>query len=221
MNTVATIDSSTIFNNTTDSNGGGIAQDADSSLTVTNSTIIGNGPTTDASINGGGVFLQGDSDAIDSFSSNTIGDSGSGDANTAAVGGGVYINGVDPTFSEDTISDNIVTGDGGGVYIVTGVNSFTDETISDNQATGSDSAGGGVFIDDGVNTFSDTSINENQAEDGAIRGRRLHQPRQQHLHRHGRQLQPSNRERRKWRTRRRVLLRRRDQHVHRWLDRLQ
>ncbi len=120
VNTVATIDSSTIFNNQTDSNGGGIAQDADSTLTVTNSTIIGNGPTEAASIDGGGVFLLGDSNSVDSFSDNTIGDSGEGDANTAVFGGGVYIAGVDPTFSDDTISNNTATTDGGGVYIGAG-----------------------------------------------------------------------------------------------------
>jgi hypothetical protein len=171
VNTVATVDGSTIFNNTTDSNGGGIAQDADSTLTVTNSTIIGNGPTTDATIDGGGVFLFGDSTSVDSFSSNTIGDSVQGDANTAANGGGVFVGAVDPTFSDDTISDNTATTDGGGVYLgAGGTNSFTDETISDNQTTASGGSGGGVFIGGGTNTFSGASITGNQADNGGFGG---------------------------------------------------
>ena len=49
VNTVATIDGSTISNNTTDAGGGGIGQFVTSTLTVTNTTISGNGPTESAS----------------------------------------------------------------------------------------------------------------------------------------------------------------------------
>ncbi len=112
---VAVIDASTIFNNTADGNGGGIAQDADSSLNVTSSTIIGNGPNSEATIDGGGLYLSGDGTSVDSFFNDTIGEAATAgakivavNANSANEGGGVYISGVDPTFTDDLISGRLM-----------------------------------------------------------------------------------------------------------------
>jgi hypothetical protein len=168
VNTVATIDSTNIYDNVTAANGGGIAQDFDSTLTVTNSAFGGDQALGN---DGGGVFLEGDSTSVDSFTNDSIGDTGEGDDNTAVNGGGVFIGEVDPTFTDVTIDGNIATTDGGGVFINSGTNSFTDGSISSNRVTGNAGhSGGGVFIGGGTNSFSGVAIDSNQAQNGGYGG---------------------------------------------------
>jgi hypothetical protein len=163
---VVDIDASTISDNTTtDGDGAGLAQDADSTLTVTNSTIVGN----TASDDGGGFFLGSDSTSIDTFTDDTIGDEaeasgahivGNGGANTAVDGAGLDIGEVDPTFTDVTIDHNIASNDGGGIELEGGTNTFTGGAISDNTA-GED--GGGVDIESGTNTFTGVPMDGNTA----------------------------------------------------------
>ena len=159
LSDVVTIENdSTVSDNSVadEETGAGIAQETESTLNVTGSTISGNGPTEgeNVDIEGGGAYLAGEGSA-DTFTNNTTSD------NQAYDGAGVYVYEVDPTFSGDTISDNTAASDGGGVYLQDGTNTFTGVTIRDNTAP---SEGGGAYIADGTNTFSGGSFTDNTAD---------------------------------------------------------
>ncbi|HWD54918.1 MAG TPA: choice-of-anchor Q domain-containing protein, partial [Acidimicrobiales bacterium] len=165
--TVVDIDGSTINGNSNiDGNGGGLAQDVDSTLTITDSVIDGNAASSD----GGGLYLNADSTSVDKLSNDTIGDTGEGEANSASKGGGVFISQIDPTFTDVNVNGNNATGDGAGVYINDGTSSFTGGSISNNTLTGDEGSGGGVFIGNGTNTFSGVSILSNVAQNGGSGG---------------------------------------------------
>ncbi len=156
LNDVVDISGSTISDNTVadEEDGAGISQEAESTLTVSNSTISGNGPTEGADIDGGGAYLEGTGSA-DTFTDDTI----DGD-NQAYSGAGVYIYNVDPTFSGGTISGNTAASDGGGVDVESGTSTFSGVTITNNTA---DSEGGGVYVDGGTNSFTDGTIDDDTA----------------------------------------------------------
>jgi hypothetical protein len=108
--TVVNIENSHIDGNFgADSEGAGLSQDAESTLTVTNTTISDNAPVEVPDLNGGGVYLDGDG-SPDTFTGDTI------DGNQSDDGGGVYIDGGTPTFSDTTISGNSAYDGAAGVY---------------------------------------------------------------------------------------------------------
>jgi uncharacterized repeat protein (TIGR01451 family) len=78
-------------------------------------------------------------------------------------GGGVYVYGADPTFSNDHIFGNTSPGNGGGVFGSFAFLSFRDTSITDNTALGD---GGGVALHAEGSEFNDTRFEGNSAENG-------------------------------------------------------
>ncbi len=168
-----TLTGDTIADNTAgdDGDGGGIYTNA-GTATLSGGTIGETGATSPLDVsntaggNGGGLAAEGGtvtSTAV-TYSGNTTDD---------GEGGGIYLStGTDPSFSGDTIENNVSEGggeDGAGIAIETdATNSFTNETIQNNTCENCD--GGGVYIDGGTNTFSGGLITDNTAEDYDLGG---------------------------------------------------
>ena len=134
--------------------GGGIFVDGGGTLTVTNSTISGNGACCEQSY-GGGIFNGGTLTVIDS----TI------NSNGASSGGGGIASGGQLTVMNSTISGNssfvLPGGFGGGMTLFSGTAAtVTDSTISDNGAI----TGGGI-VNTGNLTISNTTFSGNLADD--------------------------------------------------------
>jgi hypothetical protein len=189
--TVVTISGMTISNgNAVGDFGGGILNDDDGNLTVTDSTISGN----TADLDGGGIDNDGEGNLTvtgSTISGNTAGSDGGGiqtdttpgtvtvtdstiSGNTAERGGGIH-NGDDGavTVTGSTISDNTASGsfdgDGGGIFSNHNSNlTVTGSTISDNTAASSSFGGngGGIYYDnsdDATLTVTDSTISGNTA----------------------------------------------------------
>ena len=159
-----TVTNSTISNNSTTGStasnlgGGGIyGSGENSTLTVTNSEIIGN----TASSCGGGILCDYE-DYILTVEGCTISN------NTASIGGGIY-NGVifssiggsrnnSATITDSEITGNTVSSSGGGIYN-SGTLTVLGSTVSDNTAT---DKGGGI-CSFGTLTVTDCIISGNSA----------------------------------------------------------
>ena len=96
----------TISGNTATGDGGGVGLWNDS-FRLSGGTISGNSATS----RGGGVYFGGDSD-----NTLTISDAVKIEGNSAANGGGVYLNSVNLTVTGGSIINNDATNSGGGVY---------------------------------------------------------------------------------------------------------
>ena len=110
------------------SSGGGIY--ANSSLTLTDVTIVNNTATS----NGGGMYNTGPSSTL----ANVI-----ISGNKAANGGGMYNTSSSPVLINTLISGNMATSNGGGIYNTSSSSPvMTNVTISGNEAT---TSGGGMY----------------------------------------------------------------------------
>lgn len=125
-NATFTMTGGSISNNSAEYKGGGV-------YTYNEFTMDGGSIYQNTAVNGGGVYVNGDDDAISTFTMN----GGSIESNTATAGTGDY--------------SYVTTAGGGGVYIAE-YSTFTmnDGTITDNKATD----GAGVYV--GGNSTSDT-----------------------------------------------------------------
>ena len=178
-----TVTGSTLSGNSggmTASHGGGIY--ATGHLTVTDSTISGNGvysgggiyfnnATGTASIqgttsiannrvvhHGGGLYVAGGSVTLD-------GASVTGNTADTSSGAGIY-NLASLTVTNSTISGNSASHNGGGIWN-SGTLSLTDTTLSSNQSDLTDGHGGGIYTTAGSVSVSGGELNGNQAHDGA------------------------------------------------------
>ena len=127
----------TISGNTAKDNGGGVGLWNDS-FRLSGGTISGNTATS----NGGGVYFSGnDSNTL------TIYDTVKIEGNTAANGGGVYLNSCNLAVTDGSISGNTATNSGGGVYF----NGDTFNVSGDVNITGNvvDSSPNNIYLPDG------------------------------------------------------------------------
>ncbi|MGA2047994.1 MAG: choice-of-anchor Q domain-containing protein [Terracidiphilus sp.] len=135
----------TIVSGSTAGNGGGIANNG--SLTVTNSSVLGNG----SNGLGGGIFNSG---------TLTVANSTVAGNQATANGGGIYNQtGATLTLTNSTISTNLVGDFGGGVYSDGTLTTFN-TTISGNVAY---LVGGGVVFGAGNASLANTIVSGNGA----------------------------------------------------------
>ena len=132
----------TISGNTATGDGGGVGL-WNHSFTLSGGTISGNTATR----NGGGVYFSGMSGMSGSGNTLTISDAVEISGNSAANGGGVYLNSRNLKMTGGSIINNNVTGSGGGVY-------FKGDTFNvsgDVNITGNavDSSPNNVYLPDG------------------------------------------------------------------------
>ena len=163
-----TFDSLRIINGNASGNGGGINNNGNGVVTLTNSTVSGNTAGT-----GGGIFSNGDLTLTNStVSGNTAGTGGGGifsfraltltnstvSGNTANIGGGIYGYGA-VTLTNSTVSGNTATSNGGGI-LGNGVVTLTNSTVSGNTATTSN---GGGILGNGAVTLTNSTVSANKA----------------------------------------------------------
>jgi hypothetical protein len=128
--------------------GGGILNDGDGTVTISNSTISGN--STPGPGSGGGIFSIG----TVTISNSTLSDNFAGD-----YGAGIF-NGGSVTISNSTISGNSApyNGSSGGGIFNSGTATISNSTVSGNSASG----GGGVYTYGPV-TIEDSTLSGNFA----------------------------------------------------------
>ena len=176
-----------ISGNTASISGGGVQVDAYAQFNMTGGTISGNvGPATESN-GGGGVFIyyggsftmSGDAritgnkahkgggvyvcdgDSIFRMEGGTIGGTEAADANTATLGGGVYVKNSTFTMTGGMIGGgqdnggNTASTNGGGVYVESGVCNMEGGTICGNTAS---TNGGGVYLYGGSFTMTNGTI---------------------------------------------------------------
>ena len=152
-----TVTGTTITGNSANNNGGGIYMASDTDLTLTNATLTNNDADASAGL-GGGLYMNGDSIAIDG---------GDISSNDAYRGGGVYVNQASISALLDgglTVNSNHASNDGGGLYVVSGVSLTLDAvTLDGNHA---DDDGGGIYTN-GTLTVTDSAITNNTSDDDA------------------------------------------------------
>jgi hypothetical protein len=153
-----TIRDSTLTNNTASAAGvagGGILNDAGSTLTLVNDTLSGNkAPNGD----GGAVFNNHATltSTNDTFSGNTI----------SGKGGGIFNKGGTVTSVDDTFTGNTVSADGGGLYAKDGAVTLAGDAFYGNHSFGNQSSGnnGGSLYNDGATmTLANTTVANNTA----------------------------------------------------------
>ncbi len=153
-----TINNSNVVDNSSDTEGGGVAT-SNGSIVITNSTVTGN----QGGGNGGGIRGNGSSvTVVDSvISGNTAGEDG----------GGIRITGGSVNVTGSEISGNIAGIDGGGIHTNSGNVTVTDSAILDNTALSSSGDGGGIRTDAGNVAVINSTIRGNTAADdgGGIR----------------------------------------------------
>ena len=140
-----TVSESTIADNDSDGDGGGIQNESGGTLTITNSTITGNS----SGGNGAGVENLG---ALTITNSTITGNSGD-------EGGGIYNTGT-ATVAGSTIQNNLA-GRGGGIENV-GTLTIVNSTIAANSCTDpNDYVGGGIDEEGGTLTTVNCTIADN------------------------------------------------------------
>ena len=147
-----TLTSSTVSGNGADG-GGGIFSSGD--VTLTSSTVTGNSTTGDFA-NGGGIYSSGDV----TLTNSTV--SGNSTAGETADGGGISSRGA-ITLTSSTVSENSTTGEfanGGGIFSL-GAVTLTSSTVSGNSTTGRFAAQGGGIFSSGDVTLTSTTISGN------------------------------------------------------------
>jgi hypothetical protein len=191
----ATVNNSTLFNNSANNVGGAIAQ-GDSDLTISGCTLSGNSANYGGAIYGaglgdggtltvtGGSMLTNNSanydggGIYDARGTVTVSGGSTLSGNSAGHDGGGIYNGSDPYIggsvivSGSTLSGNSAGYEGGGIYIGSGYGlstaTITNSTLTANTAS---FAGGGIFNASGTVTVSNSStITSNSAgsEGGGI-----------------------------------------------------
>ncbi|WP_254446759.1 choice-of-anchor Q domain-containing protein [Dolichospermum sp. UHCC 0259] len=145
-NAIALLFNTTVRNNYSSYQGGGIYNDG--VLTLVNSTVADN--KVDGFYHGGGGIYNG-GQAI--LLGTTIKN------NTADSGGGIQSSGT-LTISNSTIYNNTSQGFGGGIYH-SGTTSLINSTVSGNQADYS----GGIYASDGILNIFNSTITQNAADE--------------------------------------------------------
>ena len=159
------ITNSTITNNTSSSNGGGIYC-VGGTKTISNNTISNNTASSSASstIYGGGIYCK---DGTNTISGNTISNNSVSNSRSSynGFGGGVSCYGGTNTISNNTITNNTSDDDGGGVHCYNATNTISSNTITGNTASddGGSYAGGGILCSGGTTTISNNIISNNKA----------------------------------------------------------
>ena len=172
------LNNTTISGGSTDAWGGGVYVYNQGQLTLTGSTIFGNGAT-----NGGGIASKLGTVSLthSTVSGNTAGQYGGGlhsnlatvtltnstvSGNEAGVRGGgltVFFGEV-MTVNRSTIRGNTAANGGGALYHIGGTVALTNSTISDNTSTAGN--GGGILNRGGVTTITNSTITANSAAQG-------------------------------------------------------
>jgi hypothetical protein len=128
--------------------GGGILNDNDAELTISNCIVSDN--VSDAGGGGGGIYSSGTLTVVNSI----VSDNWAGFTFGFPIGTGGGIRGFGTiTIIHSTISNNTALFEGGGIYLATGTFAIIDSTISDNWAgsnfNGSGRGGGIYYIGGG------------------------------------------------------------------------
>jgi CSLREA domain-containing protein len=127
--------------------GGGIVNAG--TLTVSNSTLMGN------TAGNGGVIHNGNGRTLTLINSTVTG-------NNATGGYGAIYNEGTLILTNSTISGNSATGDGGGIFSEVGTLTLTNSTVSGNSATG---GGGGIVVAyGGTADLNNVTITNNTAD---------------------------------------------------------
>ncbi len=149
-----TIRDSTLTNNSASASGGaggGIFNDAGSTLTLVNDTLSGN----NAPRGDGGAVFNNDATLTstnDTFSGNTI----------SGNGGGIFNEGGIVTSVDDTFTGNMVS-DGAGFYANGGAVTLAGDAFYGNQSFGD--KGGSLYNDGATMTLANTTVANNTAVD--------------------------------------------------------
>jgi hypothetical protein len=160
----------------TNGNGGGIAMESDSSLTLSDVMVGGN----TAAIQGGGIYAN---SGVLSLSGVEVGTSSYPNeiAATGSAGSGLYLtNGAVASFTDSTIAYNTFLGTGttygGGIYLHGGsVVTLTNSTVEYNEApSATDARGGGMYVYSSTVTLDNSSVHHNVAA-GSGGGIRLYE----------------------------------------------
>ncbi|MDR1984229.1 MAG: right-handed parallel beta-helix repeat-containing protein, partial [Prevotellaceae bacterium] len=171
-----TLTNSKISGNTVTSQGGGILNNTNVALTLTNVQITGN-TASNATSQGGGIRFSGMANVTFTnvqITGNTAGGSGGGiyfwvgngnasltnvkiAGNTASSGGGIYVQALIPnaTFTNIQITGNKANNQGGGIYLNTATTKLTNATIAGNYA---DNTGSAIYINTGTLTLQNSII---------------------------------------------------------------
>lgn len=112
--------------NTATSDGAGVYVNG-ATLSIEGGSLYGN-----TANNGGAVYVSANNNGVFTMSGGSIGGDGNA-ANTAALGGGVYIAGGNVTISSGSITGNTATTNGGGVYLNAGNLSIKDNPVINNN----------------------------------------------------------------------------------------
>lgn len=96
---------------------------------------------------GGGLYLDGSPEVQD----NLIAD------NSAAYGGGIYVNRGSPLIANNGVSSNVVSVNGGGIYLYQGSPTLINNTVASNSG-GTSGNGGGIYADATTAVIANTII---------------------------------------------------------------
>ncbi|WP_304093114.1 choice-of-anchor Q domain-containing protein [Hydrogenobacter thermophilus] len=170
-----TLERSTISDNSSSNNGGGITNSHGGTLTINNSTISGNSTQYGGGIENSGTLTvtnstisgnraKNDGGGIDNYSGGTLTVTNSTiSGNSASFGGGIY-NGGTLIVESSTVSANSASSTGGGIYATGpagtgGTVTITNSTISGNTA----GSGGGIASAIGTVTITNITMSGNRA----------------------------------------------------------
>jgi uncharacterized repeat protein (TIGR01451 family)/CSLREA domain-containing protein len=180
----ATLNGSHVISNTATWYGGGVyVESSYAAVTLMAGQIISNNATYGGGVHVDGantVFTQtGVSSIAHNFASNRGGgvlvqygravlNGGEIINNSAADGGGVYVNGVNASFSQSgvtsTIAHNTATNDGGGIYVNDGGLTVNKGQVLSNTAS---NVGGGIYNENGTLTVINTTVSRNTSNGGS------------------------------------------------------
>jgi parallel beta-helix repeat protein len=110
---------------------------------------------------GGGIYVSGYGTTV--FSNNQILNNAATLTYTWGYGGGVYVDGGNPSFINNTINSNTATSHGAGVFVYSGNPTFSDNTINYNTTP---NEGGGFYLYSPA-TLNHNTISQNHAGQGA------------------------------------------------------
>ena len=155
--------------------GGGVYNDSDSTLMLTDAAVTMNNAN-----DGGGIYISSGmlTVADSAFSENGAGSNGGGICNgsgtmtvTGSVfsengagsnGGGIYSGSGRTTVAGSVFSENVAGSNGGGIYSDSGTTTITRSAFSENDA----GRGGGIYSGSGTVMVTDSIITENTANRG-------------------------------------------------------
>ena len=158
----AVLGRSTVINNNTAQNGGGVYTKG-GKVTINNSTITENKATG----NGGGICAE-DNSTVTVVGGEISSNTSAGVEQTASGGGGLYTNNSTVTLDKVTITGNQAINDfrndGGGILAAGSDLTITGSTITKNTAP---DCGGGLFLSHTNANITGSTIEGNQAKKGA------------------------------------------------------